>query len=208
MSEAAGTALARGGLRRGAFVAVVVLAVLGLLAILGWRVAASEARKSVSVAWTGPVTCEGTTVEPTGRGDGEGSSPAIRLREGMRCSLPVRVTNEGRVDVKVTRVRLPFMGPEASAAVQVRTLEGQSWLRPDSTDAVFRLQEWLEPGDSYDFVVDFEFRAPPEGCSGPGGVLWVGDMPKVTVRALGRPGVRSAEETLGFRGTRESSCTR
>jgi hypothetical protein len=208
MSEATGNGLARGGLRRWVVVVVVVLAVLGLLAILGWRVAASEARKSVTVAWSGPVTCEGTTVEPTRRGDGGGTVPVIRLREGMRCSLPVRVTNEGRVDVKVTRVRLPFMGPVGGAAVQVRTLEGRSWLRPDSVDAVFRLQEWLEPGDTYDFVVEFEFRAPPEGCSGPGGVMGVGDMPKVTVRALGRPGMRSAEETIGFRGTRESSCVR
>jgi hypothetical protein len=186
-------------------VAVVALAVLGLVAILGWRVAASEARKRVAVEWAGTVTCEGTTVGPAGV-EGE-SFPAIRLREGMRCSLPVRVTNEGRVDVKVTRVRLPLMGPQAGAAVQVRTLEGRSWYRPDSTDAVFRLQEWLEPGDTFDFVVEFEFRAPPEGCSGPGGLMWVRDMPKVTVRALGRPGVRSADETLGFRGTRQSSCS-
>jgi hypothetical protein len=187
-------------------VAVVALAVLGLVAILGWRVAASEARKRVTVEWAGPVTCEGTTVRPDRRADGEEIS-AIRLREGMRCSLPVRVTNESRFDVKVTRVRLPLMGPEGGAAVQVRTLEGRSWYRPDSTDAVFRLQEWLEPGDTYDFVVDFEFRAPPEGCTD-SGLLGVGDMPKVTVRALGRPGLRSAEETIVFRGTRESSCTR
>jgi hypothetical protein len=205
MSEAAGTGLTRGGLRRIAVVAVVVLAVLGLLAVLGWRVAASEARKSVGVTWNGPVTCVGTNVEPY-RSDGSEAYPAIHLREGMRCSLPVRVTNEGRVDVKVMRVRLPLMGPQANAAVQVRTLEGQSWLRPSSTDAVFGLQEWLEPGDTYDFRVEFEFRAPPEGCSGPGGVMWVRGMPKVIVRALGRPGVRSAEETLGFRGTRESGC--
>jgi hypothetical protein len=206
MSEATGNGLARGGLRRAAVVAVVVLAVLGLLAILAWRVAASEARKSVTVAWNGPVTCEGTTVEPHRPDEGE-EYPAISLREGMRCSLPVRVTNEGRIDVKVTRVRLPLMGPGGGAAVQVRTLEGRSWLRPDSTDAVFGLREWLEPGDTYDFVVEFEFRAPPEGCSGPGGAMGVRDMPKVTVRALGRPGVRSAEETIVFRGTRESSCT-
>jgi hypothetical protein len=206
MSEAAEKGLALGGLRRAAVVAVVVLAVLGLTAILGWRVVASEARKSVTVAWNGAVTCEGTTVEPTSRGEGRGEAPVIRLREGMRCSLPVRVTNEGRLDVKVTRVRLPFMGPEAGAAVQVTTLEGQPWHRPDSTDAVFRLQEWVEPGDTYDFVVELEFRAPPEGCLSPGRVLWVGDMPKVTVRALGRPGVRSAGEPLGFRGTRESTC--
>jgi hypothetical protein len=185
-------------------VAVVVLAVLGLVAILGWRVAASEARKRVNVAWNGPVTCEGTTVGPE---EVEGEQfPAIRLREGMRCSLPVRVTNESRFDIKVTRVRLPYMGPEGGAAVQVRTLEGESWHRPESIDAVFRLQEWLDAGDTYDFVVDFEFRAPPEGCTDQG-VMWVRDMPKVTVRALGRPGVRIADETLGFRGTRQSTCS-
>jgi hypothetical protein len=203
MSEAAGNGLARGGLRRAAVVAVVVLAVVGLLAILAWRVAASEARSSVAVTWNGPVTCEGTTVESHRSDDGE-EYPTVRLREGMRCSLPVRVTNESRIDVKVTRVRLPLMGPGAGAAVQVNTLEGQPWHRPDSTDAVFRLQEWLEPGDTYDFDVELEFRAPPEGCTS--GLLSVGDLPKVTVRALGRPGVRNADETIGFLGTDESAC--
>jgi hypothetical protein len=189
-------------------VAVVALTVLGLIAILGWRVAASEARKRVTVTWSGPVTCERATVEPTVRGDGAGPYPAIRVREGMRCSVPVRVTNESRFDVKVTRVRLPLMGPEASSSVQVRTLEGRSWARPDAVDAVFRLQEWLAAGEVYDFDVELEFRAPPEGCSSPGTVTWFKDLPRITVRALGRPGVRTPDEMLGFHGTRDSSCTR
>ena len=178
---------------------------LGLMALLAWHVVAAQARDAVTVAWDGPVECSGTTVDSARAGEEDGRIQAIRLREDMRCSLPVSVTNRGRLGVDVLRVHLPYMGPDGGAAVQVRQLDGQPWARSRTVDAVFRVDRRLEPGEAYEFAVEFEFRSPPQGCTSRG-LLRIGEVPRVTVMALGRPGPRSAEETIGFRGTGESEC--
>jgi hypothetical protein len=206
MTETTGNGLARGGLRLVLLVLAVVVIVLALSAMIGWRVVAADARRDVSVTWAGPLECTGTTVEQVRPGDDRERIQAMRLREGMSCTLPVRVTNDSRFGVQVTRVRLPYMGPGGGAAVQVTRLDGKPWARKGSTDAVFRVRERLEPGESHDFDVVFEFRPPPQGCTSPG-LLWIGDFPRVTVLALGRPGARTAPETIGFLGTRESDCS-
>lgn len=180
-------------------------AVLALLALVAWHILAAQARDAVSVAWDGPVECSGTTVDSARAGQEDSPVEAIRLREGMRCTLPVSVTNESRFGVRVTRVSLPYMGPDGGAAVQVRELDGLPWARARTVDAVFRVDRRLEPGEAYEFAVDFEFRSPPQGCTSRG-LLRIGEVPRVTVMALGRPGPRSAEETIGFRGTGESEC--
>lgn len=186
--------------------AAVAVVVLGLLALLGWRVVAADARGDVTVTWSGPVSCTGTTVAPTEPQGGDKSFPAIRLREGMRCTLPVRVTNESRFEVTVTRVRLPFMGPEGGAGVQVSRLDDQEPHRARAVNAFFRLEERLSTGEAYDVDIVFEFRPPPHGCSSENSVTWVRGLPEVTVLALGRPGSRHPEETIGFRGTQDSDC--
>lgn len=209
MTQTTGDGLARGGLRRALLVLAVVVIVLGLSALIGWRVVASDARRNVSVTWSGPPECTGTTVEqarPGGEGEAGEPIPAIRLRDGMSCTLPVRVTNESRFTVTVTRVRLPYMGPLGGAAVQVRELEGQPWSRPNAVDAFFKVDERLGEGESYDFEIDFELRPPPEGCTA--GLFAVEGLPRVRVLALGRPGQRTPAETIGFLGTRDTDCSR
>lgn len=206
MTQTTGDGLARGGLRRTLLVLAVVVVVLGLSAMVGWRVVAADARRNVSVTWSGPVTCTGTTVTQVRPGDEGESIQAIRLREGMSCTLPVRVTNKSRFAVTVTRVRLPYMGPHGGAAVQVRELEGRPWSRANTIDAFFKVDERLKQGESYDFEIDFELRPPPEGCTD-AGLFWVEGMPRVRVLALGRPGTRTADETIGFQGTRDSDCS-
>jgi hypothetical protein len=203
MTETTGTGLARGGRRTLIVVGLtVILLVLG--AMVAWRVVAAGARDKVAVTWSGSVECTGTTVEQA-RPDGE-PIPAIRLREGMSCTLPVRVTNDSRFTVTVMRVRLPYLGPEAGPAVQVTQLDGTPVARPNAVDAVFRLRERLEPGAAYDFDVDFEFRPPPEGCTDEG-LFKMDEFPQVRVLALGRPGVRKAQESIGFLGSRDSDCS-
>jgi len=204
MTETTGAGLARGGLLRILIVVAVAVIVLGLSALVGWRVVAADARRDVSVTWNGPVTCTGTTVESAEGPDGE-QIEAIRLREGMSCTLPVRVTNDSRFAVTVMRVRLPYMGPEAGPGVQVRQLDGLPVARPNALDAIFRVDERVEPGASYEFDVVFEFRPPPQGCTD--GLVGLEEFPQVRVLALGRPGVRVAEETIGFLGTRDSDCS-
>ena len=205
MTQATGDGLARGGLRRTLLVLAVVVVVLGLSAMVGWRVVAADARRNVSVTWSGPVTCTGTTVEQVRPGDEGESIQAIRLREGMSCTLPVRVTNKSRFAVTVTRVRLPYMGPHGGAAVQVRELEGRPWSRANTIDAFFKVDERLKEGESYDVEIEFELRPPPEGCTD-AGLFWVEGMVRVRVLALGRPGTRTADEAIGFQGTRDSDC--
>lgn len=201
MIDASGAGLVRGG-RRTLIVAGLTVILLVLGAMVAWRVVAADAREKVTVTWSGPVECTGTTVEQA-RPDDEPIT-AIRLREGMSCTLPVRVTNNSRFAVTVVRVRLPYMGPQAGPGVQVTQLGGTPVARPNAVDAVFRLRERLEPGAAYDFDIDFEFR--PRGCTSPG-VFWVAEFPQVRVLALGRPGVRKAREALGFLGTHDSDCS-
>jgi hypothetical protein len=193
-------------MRRTLLVLAVVVIVLGLSAMVGWRVVAADARRNVSVTWSGPVTCTGTTVEQVRPGDEGEPIPAIRLRKGMSCTLPVRVTNESRFTVTVTRVRLALMGPDGGAAIQVRELGGRPWSRPDTVDAFFKVDERLGEGESYDFELDFELRPPPEGCTD-AGLFWVEGLPRVRVLALGRPGQQTPAEAIGFLGTRDTDCS-
>lgn len=128
----------------------------------------------------------------------------MRLRRSMDCKLPVRITNHGRGRVSIRQVRLPSMGPEARAAVRVAQLEGRRPLR-NHHDAVFLMDRSLEPGSSYDFAIEFGFRAPPGGCTA-SGFMWVRGMPTVVLTALGRTGTRASNRTIAFAGTRESEC--
>lgn len=199
--------LTRGGLRWSATVTLVVVAAVGLAALVGWRVVAAEARGDVTVSWSGPISCDGTTVRERRSPSGDGRLQAIAMRRGMRCTLPVRVANDSRFPVVVTRVRLPFMGPGGGAGVQVRRLEGREPIKRRAVDAVFSVDKPLSPGESFDVQVVFEFRPPPEGCSSARSLLGVPEFPQVTVLALGRPGVVRSDRTAGFRGTPDSDCS-
>jgi len=61
--------------------------------------------------------------------------------------------------------------------------------RSDPIDAVFPTQRRLPAGAVREFVIEFTFRL--DGCIDPG-LMWVSDMPKVAVTALGISGTRSA----------------
>jgi hypothetical protein len=187
--------LTGGGLRRALIAAVAGVVVLGLLALLTWRVVAADARGDVQVGWAGPVRCSGTTVGEE-RVDGR-LTPVVRLRRGMRCELPVRIVNGGRMSVEVTRIRVPALGPEGGAPVHVPRLVGAEPLRPQANDAVFRTAVPLAPAESHEVTIPIELRG--VGCMGPG-LFRVEEIPQVRVRALGRPGLVAAEQTLGFRG--------
>lgn len=187
---------------------VAVLALVAVLAggvVWAWISDAAAMREDVEVAWAGPVTCTGTKVVWERMGLGEpGLVRVIRLRGSMDCKLPVRITNHGRGRVRIRQVRLPSMGPEARAAVRVAQLEGRRPLR-NHHDAVFPMDRPLEPGNSYDFTIEFGFRAPPEGCTA-SGFMWVRGMPTVVLTALGRTGTLASKRTIVFAGTRGSEC--
>lgn len=187
------------------FVLFLLGAVLAAGIFWSWVAEAAKLRDDVEVTWSRPVTCTGTEVVWRRLDVGEPSGVrAMRLRRSMDCNLPVRLTNNGRRSVRIDKLRLPFMGPDGGAAVQVEKLEGRRPL-PGRIDGVFPMSRSLEPGASYDFVIDFSFRAPPKGCTAEG-VLWMRGFPQVTVTAMGRSGTRSSDRTIAFAGTRESNC--
>ena len=207
VADTRGSGLRRRSLRWSATVALVVVAAVGLAALVGWRVVAAEVRGDVTVSWSGPIDCDGTTVRSVPRTDGVGRMTLVPVRRGMRCTLPVQVTNASGFAVTVTRMRLPLMGPEGGVTVQVRRLEGREPLKPQSVDAVFRLDEVVQPGATYEVDLVLGFRAPPEGCSSPRVTTIYADFPRVTVQALGRPGLVRSDRTVGFRGTADTDCS-
>ena len=202
--ERTGSATSPEHVSRG-FVLFLLAAVLAAGVFWSWVAEAAELRNDVEVTWSRPVTCTGTEVVWRRLDAGEPSRlRAMRLRRSMDCNLPVRLTNHGRRSVRIVKLRLPFMGPDGGAAVQVEELEGRRPL-PSRIDGVFPMKRSLEPGDSYDFVINFRFRPPPKGCTAEG-FLWIRGFPQVTVTAMGRSGTRSSDKTIAFAGTRESEC--
>lgn len=202
--QRAGSATSPEQVSRG-FVLFLLTAVLAAGVFWSWVAEAADQRDHIEVTWSRPVTCTGTEVVWRRLDIGEPSRVrAVRLRRSMDCDLPVRLTNHGRHSVRVDKLRLPFMGPGGGAAVQVGKLDGRRPL-PGRIDGVFPMQRSLQPGNSYDFVINFSFRAPPKGCTAEG-VLWMRGFPQVTVTAMGRTGTRSSDRTIAFAGTRESNC--
>lgn len=188
-------------------VAAVALAVLVVgAAVAGWMAVAADRLDHVVVR-SGVPRCAGTEVVPR-RGFGLEQVQAIRIREQMVCTLPVRVVNRGERPVDLERMVLPFMGPGGGAGARVEQLDGRAPLGPASyrngrIDAVFPLGSTLAAGERARFEVELTFR--PRGCTSPGGLMTVGGMPRVVVSALGRTG-EAAGGTLGLIGTRDSSC--
>jgi hypothetical protein len=183
---------------------VLVVCVLVAVMVVGvWTGAARMQRDGISVTWSGPVQCTGSRVTQESVSESERPIQAMRLQPSMRCRLPVRIANEGWAPVEMERVRLPYMGPGGGAAVQVAKLDGRRPLADPEidVDAVFEMRHRLPAGSTDRFVIEFTFR--PRGCTAEG-LMWVSDMPEVTIKALGRSGQRSPSGFIGFRGTPES----
>jgi hypothetical protein len=192
--------------RRLLVAAAVAVAVVAASAAVGWRASSGAALDRVLVRVSTP-DCVGAA-PVFHRSEGFGRVPAVRMREGMDCTVAVRVANRGERPVHLDRVVLPFMGPGGGTGARVEHLNGRAPLGPDSRrtgriDAVFPVDGTLRPGASVDFDVPFTFR--PAGCSSPGSVMTVSDMPRVVVSALGQTR-RIAGGPLALIGTPDSSC--
>lgn len=168
------------------FVAVAVAfgAVVGFFAI-------GTSISKVKITAGSPV-CTGTEVRDR--------PPAMELRPEMKCVVPVTLRNAGRLAVNLGQIVLPFMGPGGGPAVQVKTWEGGE---PEGVDidAVFDLDRRLEPGDSWETEVSYEFR--PQGCTSRG--TFSANLMEVQCSAWGRS-VRVAGAGVYFDGTAESEC--
>ncbi|NPC95925.1 hypothetical protein [Nocardioides sp. zg-DK7169] len=182
-----------------AAVAALVLAVGG--AVGGWHRVAEGRAEAVSVGWVSAPRCEGARVElQRDRGLDSGAGPVILAERGMRCTLRVRVRNDGEDTVALTHAVLPFMGRGGGAVLKVdQSLEPDVWVTPgDSTIDLARvIDRDLGPGESLDLVLPLAFR--DRGCSGGArgsGTARFYGFPQVEVRALGRAYEVAAAEDL------------
>lgn len=118
--------------------------------------------------------------------------PAVPLREGMRCTLVYRVSNDsdGRVGLTDFSTRWVVNG-EVPAGSDVDA----SW-EPGDLE--------IAPHDSVD--LDLQVRFGPRGCTSTGTHEWA--RPEVTVGHLGRSRTVTGPASPVFRGTAHSSCDR
>lgn len=184
-------------------VAGLALAALAL-AVAGWMWVAALQREDVAVSMSVPPRCTGSEVEWRRVGDGD-RLPAMRLSESMDCRVRLRVSNHGRWPVRVADVVFPLMGRHAGGAFRVEQVAG---IRPrvdassGDTDAVFRVDRRLAAGERYEVPVSFTFR--PGGCTARRALVWLQQMPQITVSAMGRAGTVSGQQVVAFRGTAAS----
>jgi hypothetical protein len=189
------------GTRRRSILLSIVGPVVLILAATGWVWTSAEQRDNVAVSLSAPPKC--TTTALAWRRVGVGHRiPTMRLQEPMDCQALLRVTNHGRWPVRIIDVVMPLMGPHAGGAFDVEEVDG---LRPvpgitrGLASAVFPLDRRLAPGDRYAVPIHFTFR--PGGCTARRALIWVEQMPQITVSALGRTGTVSGHQVIAFQGT-------
>ena len=170
---------------------------------LVWLTLARSARDELSVDWAGSLSCTGTRMvsEP-----GETAAGAV-LQPSMRCTLPVRIVNQGWVPLSERDVLVPALGPLGTAAVQVATLGGRTAASDprDAGTALFDRRRTIRPGQSDTFALEFTYR--PGGCTEPG-TFALTDLPVVRVSAFGLSGLRASSRPVVFHGTVASGCPR
>ncbi len=190
---------------------VKLVAVLLLLVVLvaGWRFVAGQLRDATTVELAQAITCEGTQIRDRRVGYPPERIQAIDLRRGMRCTVPVVVTNTGWAAVTVNQVVLPYLGAHGGAAVKVEDFLGmpvpKGRIRSD-VDGVFPVDRELGAGDTWRFDIVLRFRE--SGCSSDGGTMWGSGLPTLRLSSLFVPGEVAAGFQLGYRGTPDSSCDR
>jgi|GEM_PF-5165089 len=179
-----------------------VVAVVSFL-ITGWILAGRQTGQAVHVS-IGEITCTGAKVHTPG---GDGQPPTITPRAGMRCVLPVKLTNDGAFEVRVTRAILPTLGPEGTATVRARQVDGAKPDRSESgLDAVFSVSERLAPGESTTLKVVLDYRE--GGCVAKGDPLVLPHVPVLNTRALAVNSRVQPDSPVAFAHTTAEACTR
>ena len=186
---------------------LLTVAVVLIAGVAVWLLLAANWRSDVAVAWgtaarageAGAPSCRDAVVR-TRRLESGVRTPVLPARPGMDCRLPVTLTNNSPVTVRLETIVLPYMGTDAGAEIQVKDLAGLPRAPQHSEDglhAAFAVGRELVPGESYRVTVRFTHR--DAGCSAE--LTWLGQFPTVVISALGVPGQVSSTRTLAFRGT-------
>jgi hypothetical protein len=118
--------------------------------------------------------------------------PAMRLHPGLACTMSFAVANGSDADVRIERVVLPFMGPDAGAGVHATRIR-QHGVRPSrqgGPDALFDSEH--DPSGDYlagghqaaRLTADLSWSS---GCMEAGAGEWHRQAPIVTVSVEGVP---------------------
>lgn len=179
-----------------------VVAVVSFL-ITGWILAGRQTGQAVHVT-LGVKYCIGAKIHPTG---GDEPVPTINPRPGMRCVVPVKLTNDGAFEVQVTRVILPALGPEGTATARARQVDGAKPVKGESgLDAVFSVSERLAPGESTTLKVVLDYRE--GGCVAKGDQLLLPHFPVLNTRALAVNSRVQPDSPVAFAHTTAEPCGR
>lgn len=179
-----------------------VLAVASFL-ITAWLVVGHQAGQAVSISY-GKVACSGAKVRLEPAGEDGVATPTISPRAGMRCSIPVRLTNNSPFDVRVTQVMVPGVGPRSHATVVVPSFGHHKPTQDSGVDAVFRVSEPLAPGASTTLHLVVQHRA--TGCVVKGEVLELAGFPTLDTRAFGVNSRVVAPGAVAVKGTSAEAC--
>ncbi|MCB0906454.1 MAG: hypothetical protein KDB63_04970 [Nocardioidaceae bacterium] len=178
-----------------------VVAVASFL-ITGWILAGRQTGQAVHVS-VGAVSCTGAKVRPA---DSNGAAATITPRPGMRCVVPVELTNSGAFSVRVTRVIVPTLGPRGTATVRARQASGGKPSKAESNaNAVFAFSERLAPGQSTTVKIVLAYR--PGGCTSKGELL-LPHFPVLNTRALGVNSRVLPDAPLALAHTTGDACGR
>lgn len=154
-----------------------------------------------------PWQCDGTEVLPFEQDDGFIIPVAVMAPE-MNCELRFYVENTSDRTVTIESIGAPFLGPgggTAAVATQLNpTRMSADGPLPGERDAIWLVDDPIEPGDRLHYAFRVEFR--PSGCNSAGGTLSF-DWPAVTVVHRGdRIAIDADTIRVGLRGSEFSSC--
>ncbi len=107
----------------------------------------------------------------------------------------------------MTRAILPALGPDGTATVRARQVDGAKPVKGESgTDAVFRVSERLAPGESTTIRVILDYRE--SGCTAKGEPMLLPHFPVLNTRALAVNSRVLPDLPLAFAHTTAEPCGR
>lgn len=184
---------------RRALIPLLILAVAG-----GWYLTAGHAAGQVSVSWQGAPRCDGAEYKPVRT---LGPRPAIHARRGSRCTITVVITNDSAHTARLDQLVAPYMGRDGGGVLQAvpQPPETEAERRfDDDTDASYRLDHDLGPGETHEVEITLGFRE--RGCSHARTSLAGFPSLELTVLGRGRLTVPAADDLLFIQAGPSSEC--
>lgn len=190
------------------FIGIVLVLIAGAFVV--WR--SAQIGSGVRVFSDGePWDCVDSevTLWPYDLGMSDYQVPVVPASADLDCELRFFVANDSGARVVLEQVRFAVLGPNAGAAAVATRLDSVTGTVldgpvPGEIDAVWNVDEVLEPGVAYPHRAKLAFR--PDGCLSQGGAMWA-PWPVIEVRWFGFSRTIEPDTTqVGLLGTPDSSC--